>query len=284
MKNLKKIIKEMNFDYVNNNITEDNFPAEKVRGKVEIVDIEESKTSEEVIKIMEEKGLIPANLYELLEYAKEGWNNKDYIVAFGSSWVLSDGHRDVPYLDYWIAKRRLHLAWFGNEWDGNCRFAAVKKQAKSTIVENNELNEGFIKKFWSNVIKTDTCWEWMGAKGTRGYGLIKRKNTNLRAHRLAVLMSGREIPSGYQVDHLCSNTSCVNPQHLEVVTSRENTLRGNGPTAENAKKTHCLNGHQLSGDNLSNRKDGRRVCKTCNRERMQLCCSEDLLWIIEFRI
>lgn len=74
------------------------------------------------------------------------------------------------------------------------------------------------------------------------------------------------VPDGYVLDHLCRRRSCINPNHLELVTSVENTLRGNGPTAVNARKTHCVHGHALSGTNLLIDYRGRRKCKTCQRQ------------------
>jgi len=72
------------------------------------------------------------------------------------------------------------------------------------------------------------------------------------------------IPDGKQLDHLCRNHACVNPSHLEVVSGRENVVRGIGPTAKNAKKTHCVNGHALTPENLYRHSPaGGRKCKAC---------------------
>lgn len=103
----------------------------------------------------------------------------------------------------------------------------------------------------------------------QGYGIIynfqgtgKRK----KAHVAAWESINGPVPSGYVLDHLCRRRSCTNPDHLELVTSAENTLRGNGPTAVNARKTHCTHGHELVGDNLQIDHRGRRRCKTCQRK------------------
>jgi hypothetical protein len=109
------------------------------------------------------------------------------------------------------------------------------------------------------------CWIWIGWRSNRGYGYLRRADKNLRAHRVSYEHFVGPIPGGLQIDHLCRNRSCVNPTHLEVVTSRENTLRGDGPTARNARKTHCKHGHPLSGANLGKDRSWRR-CLACSHE------------------
>jgi hypothetical protein len=74
------------------------------------------------------------------------------------------------------------------------------------------------------------------------------------------------IPEGKQLDHLCRNRACINPEHLEPVTAKENILRGESFSAKNARKTHCIHGHELSGDNLRILKHG-RVCLECRRTK-----------------
>lgn len=89
------------------------------------------------------------------------------------------------------------------------------------------------------------------------------------SHRIVYEALIGQIPSGMVLDHLCRVRNCVNPQHLEPVTNRANILRGNTPSAENARKTHCQNGHLLAGDNLGFNKS-RRLCRTCNREYQRM--------------
>lgn len=124
------------------------------------------------------------------------------------------------------------------------------------------------------VICENGCWEWIGPKVGRGYGNIvwrlpgkPRRYRHKVAHRVAYETMRGPIPDGLTLDHLCRNRGCVNPWHLEPVTSRENTLRGISPAAVNARLTHCKRGHPLSGDNLRlvqspSGKRG-RSCRTC---------------------
>jgi hypothetical protein len=125
---------------------------------------------------------------------------------------------------------------------------------------------------WPHVRKTETCWYWTGAVKNNGYGEveIQGEDRQLAVHRVTYEMAKGRIPDGMVIDHLCRNTVCVNPDHMEVVTNTENLRRGNGFNGVNARKTHCIRGHPLSGDNVYIwLKNGRecRGCKACKRER-----------------
>ena len=113
------------------------------------------------------------------------------------------------------------------------------------------------------------CILWCGTMHSTGYGLFWFRKKNVLADRLAVWLSGRDIPTGMHVDHLCRTPACVNPDHLEVVTPRENHLRGVGIGALNVIKTECPKGHLLTPDNLDAYalKNGRRACRLCMRQR-----------------
>lgn len=111
------------------------------------------------------------------------------------------------------------------------------------------------------------CIEWTGRIDRYGYGQFRpggRETTNMGAHRWAYSHFVGTIPDGFQIDHLCRNRACVNPEHLEAVTPRENVMRSLNPPSLNAKKTHCVRGHPFSDENTDIRRGG-RVCKTCRR-------------------
>lgn len=115
-----------------------------------------------------------------------------------------------------------------------------------------------------------TCWIWVGSlrinRGVKKYGGFKIGVVSYLAHRVSYELFRGAIQGGLTLDHLCRQTLCVNPSHLEPTTSAENTLRGGCPAAICKRKTHCIAGHLLAGDNLYDR-PGCRVCKTCARER-----------------
>lgn len=110
------------------------------------------------------------------------------------------------------------------------------------------------------------CWEI--ASPSDDYSRIRYRGERHRGHRLLYAWLVAPIPRGYaygELDHLCRNTHCVNPVHLEFVDRRTNVLRGESPIAQVARKTHCLKGHPLPSE-----RNGRneRVCKTCSRDRL----------------
>jgi hypothetical protein len=99
--------------------------------------------------------------------------------------------------------------------------------------------ERMAERFWSKVDKRgpNECWEWTASRNWAGYGKfgVSTAHGVEGAHRVSLWLSGRETPKGMHVDHLCRNPPCVNPNHLEVVTHRENLMRGRGPEVTRAR-------------------------------------------------
>ena len=127
------------------------------------------------------------------------------------------------------------------------------------------------QRFWYKVEKTNYCWNWKLSLDKDGYGRIKVNRKKIGAHRFSYELIKGEIPEGLQLDHICKNKACVNPDHLEAVTCDENIKRAeNQVTTINSRKTHCPKGHPYSGDNLFFVKSGHRGCKTCHRQKALL--------------
>lgn len=147
------------------------------------------------------------------------------------------------------------------------------------------LNEDQRHRFWEKVNKdgplpdfsdplvtapATPCWIWEAAL-SNGYGVFHppapRRGKTGYAHRISYLESGRGIPERWHLDHLCRRRECVNPEHLEPVTHRENILRGSTWAREKAQKTHCPRDHEYTPENTQVSARGQRKCLACHRDR-----------------
>ncbi len=135
---------------------------------------------------------------------------------------------------------------------------------------NGTDREKLLARFWAKVNKTETCWLWTGGT-SRGSGepygsFHPSRSVLVRAHVFAYEMLVGPVPLGLVLDHLCRVRMCCNPAHLEPVTPQVNVLRGIGPTAINAAKTHCDHGHEFTPENTGEVTAGGRYCKACAYE------------------
>ena len=120
-------------------------------------------------------------------------------------------------------------------------------------------------RFFAKVTKTDACWTWTGAidPGT-GYGrFVDGDQRAVLAHRWSYEHHVAPIGAELTVDHLCRNTACVNPAHMEIVSRAENARRGN----PNTGKTHCADGHPFDDLNTYLTASGSRDCRICRKRR-----------------
>ena len=123
-------------------------------------------------------------------------------------------------------------------------------------------------RLWTRVVVMGSCWLWTGAIDRKtGYGRCWYQRRLRLVHRLVYEVTVGPIPDGLTIDHLCRNRACVNPDHLEPVSMRENVLRGIGYTAEKARQTHCKRGHPFDLVNTYRMPSGGRDCRICGRER-----------------
>ena len=146
------------------------------------------------------------------------------------------------------------------------------------------------------------CILWTAVCDRGGYARMSLGRTMASAHRVAYELANGPIPEGLDIDHKCRVRSCVNPEHLEPVSHRENirrgecfsgkkmrqttcirghelemtsrgrkcftceATRGQRPWSPRKGQTHCKNGHEFTGDNLRIRANGQRACWICCRE------------------
>jgi hypothetical protein len=150
-------------------------------------------------------------------------------------------------------------------------------------MERKNISAETIRRFEANrSSRGDGCWEWTGPVMREGYGRFTyQKGKRILAHRLAFLLSGRTLDPALVIDHTCHNRDesckggrtcphrrCVNPDHLEQVTSTENILRGKSPPAKFSRVTKCSRGHLFTPENTRLSADGHyRDCLACARIR-----------------
>ena len=107
------------------------------------------------------------------------------------------------------------------------------------------------------------CWTWTRSTNGVGYGMFFLRGQRHYAHRFTYAQVAGPIPPGFVIDHLCRNTLCCNPEHLEAVTHLENVRRS--PLI--GAKTHCKAGHAFDDENTYITPAGARACRACRRAR-----------------
>jgi hypothetical protein len=138
------------------------------------------------------------------------------------------------------------------------------------------------QRFWIKVRKTKSCWYWIAGIDANGYGRFLFDGKNRLAHNVAFILVHGEIPKGMTVDHLCHNgdldcaggktcihRTCVNPDHLEAKSLRENVLASENTIASiNSKKTMCPRKHLYTPENTYISSKGRE-CRKCRYDALR---------------
>lgn len=138
---------------------------------------------------------------------------------------------------------------------------------KTTYMNNSQLKQWFSERYIPE--PNSGCWIWLLAvrkSHKLEYGAISFLGKSMTAHRAAWIIFRGPVEPGIVVDHLCRNTLCVNPAHLEPTTNKINCLRGESIWATNARKTHCINGHAFDDVNTYEWR-GKRLCRACGTDR-----------------
>lgn len=123
------------------------------------------------------------------------------------------------------------------------------------------------ERFFAKVDADGDCWVWQGGT-SKGYGVFRIRTKTPKAqtysHRFIWELLVGPIPAGKQIDHLCRNTLCVNPDHLEAVDPLTNMRRGFGPVSQRSRlRPTCANGHERTPEIVRVLPSGALVCRLC---------------------
>jgi hypothetical protein len=108
------------------------------------------------------------------------------------------------------------------------------------------------------------CWEWQRGRTNIGYGQVWFRNKVEKAHRASFMLAKGDIPKDREIDHLCFTRACINPDHLRLVTHKENCR-----STRKAKSLFCKRGHEYTEKTLFMTKKETRVCKVCRYENVR---------------
>ncbi len=180
----------------------------------------------------------------------------------GKRWTHQD---DKLLIKLWSQHDRKHIASVLSRSIPSISYRA-------SFLGISSINE--ISRFWNKVNKHSNifgennkypteCWLWIGSLNQDGYARFWFNGKIIMGHRYIYEITFGAIPTNLTIDHLCRMRHCINPDHLEAVTHKENILRGIGCTAIASRVTHCPHGHPYNQENTRINHKGARECKIC---------------------
>lgn len=148
-----------------------------------------------------------------------------------------------------------------------CRSAAVGDQLRKVPLTFAELEQNAI---WE---PNSGCLLWLGALNEKGYGRVSTGGRYRPVHQVSYELVKERISKGLEPDHLCRVRCCINPEHLEAVTHKENLERAGvlartkDMNAAKRARTHCARGHAYTPRNtrINPNNPNSRTCKECAR-------------------
>jgi len=131
------------------------------------------------------------------------------------------------------------------------------------------MSDDVLERVLNRIMVSDTdCWEFQGCRLKSGYGRVGWNGRLWLTHRITYTFLVGDIPDDLEIDHLCKNKPCCNPEHLEPVTRSENIRRGtqwHHTVERESSKTRCPRGHQYDQINTYITAKGHRQCRLCKR-------------------
>lgn len=148
-------------------------------------------------------------------------------------------------------------------------------QGASGGARNRMIARPIAERFWEKVpVRSpwpEDCWEWTASIDRGGYGRFFDSDmpTN-RAHKVAWILTGGEMPDGWEMDHACRNRRCVRPEHLSIVPPGSSAQQGGERLAAKLRaRTHCRNGHEMTVENKYVTRLGYWQCRKCHKNTEQ---------------